>query len=93
MSAFMFNLLKIFGYRRKTGTISISSSGETEIILGYFSPIKLKVYFSDDPCPVPCNHHHDEAKYSVYKNKEGQFILKLTWNVSDIRMISWFCWC
>lgn len=64
-------------------------------------PIKIKVWFEDDPHIIPCNphHHHNKQdhlhhyvdradKYHDHK----QYILTIEWHTHDLREIEWKVW-
>ncbi len=86
-----------------SGEITVTGIGETRIeLLG--KPRHVSVRFEEEH-HIPCNHHHHHDTLShfvdhededprrhndiIHQHQDRKWVLVITWQVTDIRVIHW----
>jgi hypothetical protein len=70
-----------------SGTLDVSGQDEVDITL-FGKPVTILVEFKDDGGTTPCDSHKDTLDWQVNFGN-GSFMLKIKWNVSGVRTVSW----
>lgn len=83
---------KNVGEIMQSGELFVTGQDSLTINLSDY-PSQVKVHFKDQCKVVPCNpHHNDNLEWEVVHNPHSllkDFMLKITWDVSDVREIVW----
>lgn len=72
----------------RSGHLVVTGHNSIELILGWRSPKKVEIGFSDNCKNVPCNNHHDELCHRIVKQHD-RYHLFIEWDVADTRIIHW----
>lgn len=76
----------------QSGELIVTGKDEVRIHLqSHHYPSKVKVWFHDEICIVPCNPHHaDSLEWDLQQiHSHHGIVLVIKWNVSGVREIKW----
>lgn len=74
----------------ESGTLIVSESGVIQFLLSLKKVKSYEVYFEDEPVVNVCDPSPNDDIVSAQISKdEGQYILKILWNVAGQRTIKW----
>lgn len=75
-------------HKEQSGEITASGTDNISITLGPRPPHAVEVRFEHHPHHVPCNPAQDKLEHEIIR-VNNEFILKISWSVSDVREIVW----